>query len=119
LIANDETDLWDGGLVAPIIFDQDGGNPWGIENGVWTGTLANGMQAPAGFEVGVPMVRLGIRDAVNGSWLDSNISLNPALFSLPLYAMSDPIQAVPLPAAIYLLGAGFIGIVGLRKKIQK
>ena len=29
------------------------------------------------------------------------------------------IETVPIPAAIYLLGAGFVGLVGIRRKIKK
>jgi hypothetical protein len=39
--------------------------------------------------------------------------------TVTLYVSDFSIQAVPLPPAVWLLGSGLIGLVGLRKKLNK
>ena len=38
---------------------------------------------------------------------------------LGLYALSEPITTFPIPPALWPLGSGLFGIVGIRKKFKK
>ena len=41
-----------------------------------------------------------------------------SLEGLPNFDLDAGVRAVPIPAAIYLLGAGFVGLAGLRRKLK-
>ena len=104
--------LWDGGLDSAVGYDQHGNS---INASVWTGTTGSGFAAD----------RLGGASATFGSsfsqfgqsWMNtSNFSTSN---QLSIYAMSQELTAVPVPAAAWLFGSGLLGIVGMarRKKL--
>jgi hypothetical protein len=115
LIANDRDDMWDGDIESPVLYreNRDGtGYEW-----IWTGTTADGFPDP-GSEMGNGSPRIGWSDYKEQGWIESQYVGLPDN-NMALYALSDPITVVPLPGAIWLLGVGFVGIAGLRRKLKR
>ena len=109
LVASTLEDMWDGSINAPINIDQFGN----IYNSfVFTGTDPYGY--PHQWPITGAVVSVGYSISVATNWLYSGAFYpNDAL---PIYALSDPIAAVPLPAAIWLMGSGMIVLGVVRRK---
>ena len=101
--------LWDGGLDSAVGYDQFG-NP--ISTSVWTGTNSNG-SGSGGFQLGSSSASFGNSTAITGSWINVSTANNTSSFSI--YAMSQELTAVPVPAAAWLFGSGLLGIAGVAR----
>lgn len=102
--------LWDGGLDSAVGYDQNG-SP--TSTSVWTGTNSTGF-GDGGFRLGSSSASFGNSTATSASWI--NLSTNNNSNFLSLYAMSQELTAVPVPAAAWLFGSGLLGIVGVARR---
>ena len=126
LVANDFDDMWDETLSAILRYDQNGiyaSADYTTPQYVWSGTLSNGLKRE-GLTAGCDNVSYGKGDATNAQWIYTSYPYSG--WSAPndnqnmgLYALSDPITAVPISSAIWLFGTGLIGIVGIRRKLRQ
>jgi hypothetical protein len=115
-VANNTADLWDGEIQSNIDVDENGVvySGW-----VWTGTLANGNSDTA-YYFGASN---GNRRRGNSSsdlyeeWI-WDIAVYKS-YQYRLYAMSDVQTVVPIPGAVWLLGSGLVGLVGIRRKLRE
>lgn len=119
-IANNHDDLWDGDDLRNdygINVDENGFTV-GSNSQVWTGTRDNGMAYDTNYlGVFAGNVRYGevTYDAV--SWISAGTTGGSV--SKRLYAISAVQTVVPIPGAVWLLGSGLIGIVGIRRKLKE
>lgn len=107
-----------------INFTPDGGTSWGAPHGTTTAIT----DSVSNYQVAGDYYYQSI--TVSDIVLNSQ---NPLLARLDFATRSDftgtntkewlkaelCLQPVPLPAAIYLLGTGFMGLAGLRRKIKR
>jgi len=125
-VAADYDDLWDGSLLNPIAVSQSGIDTRFADSDwiVWTGFCYTGADADCtplyklGGNSGDP-AGTGISDRTNGTWTWANVSDNANTEIYHLYAISSPLQVVPVPAAIWLLGSGLVALLALRRKGRK
>jgi hypothetical protein len=115
LVADNATDLWDGSIQAFIQTDQFG-TIEGQDN-IWTGTATDGTESlfltlPAGLGSSNP--RTGSSGDAEAGWVD--FATEPADTSLALYAVSEELTVVPVPAAVWLFGSGLLGLVGVARR---
>ncbi len=106
LIADGNNDLWDGAINSPIDITENN-DP--INVSVWTGVF-NADGTPGSNRLGLNFPRLGSSNATNATWITENGAQPTNEFSL--YAISDPIVAVPfhtdvLPGLVALGGFAF------------
>jgi hypothetical protein len=111
LVANDNTDLWDGGIINPIMITEAGA---ALNTLVWTGTTRFGIAGP-GFPQGSPLgsvtndVIRGISSSVGPSWVDGTGTPAAALSSF--YALSGVLivpTVVPEPGTLFLFVLGLL-----------
>ena len=120
-VATGFTDFWDGTHENSIFLDQTN-NPTGPLP-AFTGTDIYGFGV-LGSELGADNIDtnfgvvVGSPHEVSGNWV--NYELRMDFLTSPIYALSSVIQvdAVPLPAAVWLFGSGLLGLIGIagRKK---
>jgi hypothetical protein len=114
-IANNNADLWDGSIIAPLNLDERGrllpyfpGAPF--LSFVWTGTNPDGTGgAVLGNSDGRYFV--GNWDLTSDLWI-SSASDNSAYFAqpLPFYAMSGVLAVVPEPTSLALAAFSLVGL---------
>jgi len=123
LIKSHQDDLWAPVWTASVDLDD-----WPInidENGetvdydtVWTGTGTDGAAYFSNYLGATNNVHYGDPSTYDGpDWISSGTTART--ISMPLYAISAVQTVVPIPGAVWLLGSGLIGIVGIRRKFKK
>ncbi len=97
LVATSNADLWDGTLVNPIEFDEQGTS---YPANIWTGTdpvFGN----PQGHRLGTPTPYLGYADNTDSSWgsgkLENVYQPDETVDPWHLYGMSGVLTVVPEP----------------------
>jgi hypothetical protein len=104
LLADDNSDLWDGDILVPFAIDEAGAvSPLSF---VWTGTTSSGVAHP--FPLGSEEPVIGTTGMTNSNWVDG-----AKLFSFlerPVYAVSDVLIVVPEPGTGLLVMTGLLGL---------
>ncbi len=112
LVANNNADLWDGTIGAPINVDENGNI--GFASDPFTGTTSSGVASanPLG-SVFPDLVDTGTASAVTAEWITATGGETPDFFTRSLYAISDVLTvqaAVPEPGTLaFLPGANRCG----------
>lgn len=121
IVASSLTDLWTNGSTNSILYEESGTPNYGD---VWTGTTPDGNADP-NVALGSPTLFSRYGFPYNAS---QNISAAPLAYTNQfiqnhLYGVSQELvvlesggvglSAVPLPAAIWLFGAGLVGLIGI------
>jgi hypothetical protein len=131
-LPTDSGDLYWGGWYGPNweLWHEQGGNggfnsaPDRGSDTYWTGSFFGGSHGECDFS-GVGISSLSLED---GSWVGWSVAAAGLEFGTPagdLWASNkqapiEPIAApVPIPAAVWLLGSGLLGLVGIRKRRMK
>jgi len=112
LVAHSFSDWWRAFHWAPIHITEKG-DP--LLYPVWTGTDTDG--TAASFPVGGGSATFGYSGSILTTWINQGAA--DAVFSYPLYALSDPITVVPLPGAVWLLGSGLSFVFLFRRKTKR
>lgn len=110
-VANDNADLWDGELLAPISVNEYGAHK---SVPVWTGTRLDGTGDP-GRTLGTKVIGYGTSDEIGYRWAwEGSYPANSGVFSY--YVMSDVLTVVPEPSTLALASAGILAIaLAIRK----
>jgi len=102
IIATTYGDLWDGGIINPIAYDQTGVQH---EKQVWTGTNLQGGISTNRY-LGTSHSYYGYNYASNGHWINgggSGPGINRSFYGIsPVLTYSDPSQVVPEPSSIVI-----------------
>ena len=124
ITAGDDLTLDASGSIAPydepfesleFWWDVDGDSFFDDASGAtptlsWSELVSLGLSAPYSGQVGVEVTYIG--DFFNGDVLSTNdIPIEPDLDTTNL-----TINAIPIPAAIWLFGSGLIGLVGIARR---
>ncbi len=116
-IANNNTDLWDGGIAQSLMVNESGGQV--SQDYAFTGSLLDGQphaRYPLGSISGAS--NLGRTDLLVG-WVDASFDSPSALHRF--YAISGELTVVPEPSTLLLVGIGatvFAGW-GLRSRSRR
>ncbi len=102
-VAASNIDLWDGGLQAPIMFNQTGASQSAVL--VWTGTKTSGARDIELF-FGDTLVITGGSGVATDLWVEGQANIQGG--DHPLYAMSGIITAVPEPSSLLMVGFGTV-----------
>ncbi len=118
-IANNNADLWDGDIAAPIVLDEFGNDiPPGFYPFVWTGTDLHGFGL-ATMGTSDPTSRVGRLGVSTAAWISGGDLSNSTDNSLGIYVISDTLVAVPEPLSFPALGLMFVGLVSLVRPTRK
>jgi hypothetical protein len=112
LLANDNSDLWDGDILVPFAIDETGAAVQ--QTFVWTGTTASGVAHPWPLGSQDPDPVIGSTGFTGSQWVTG-----ANLFSFlpqPMYAVSDVLVVVPEPGTAVLLAMGLVALGGLRRR---
>ncbi len=120
-LADDAADLWDGTIQTPFSVDQFGNTP-SESTSVWTGTQSDGaaLQPPEDFlprnALGDEQAEFGLTTQTSGQWVAFLSS--PTDMRYALYAVSEELTVIPVPAAVWLFGSGLVafGAIARRRK---
>jgi hypothetical protein len=115
-IADDAADLWNGSLLCDLDINQFGNEK---HHSVWTGTLTNGFKDEV-YPLGSVTPRRGLQPGSGAAWITNDTYDNN--WGFPMYAISEvqTVQTVvPVPAAVWILGSGLLGLVGIRRGLHK
>ncbi|MBN2294721.1 MAG: PEP-CTERM sorting domain-containing protein [Pirellulales bacterium] len=109
-IANDNGDLWDGGLLASLSITE-AGTP-SSSNNAWTGSGSDGVAGASSYlgTLSLFYADLGAPIAVNSHWIDASSAFPSG--SYPLYGMSGVLTVVPEPSTLFLVCIGATAVVG-------
>jgi hypothetical protein len=113
-VADDYADLWDGSIDNPLNLTEQGTVLSQPDAEVWTGTEATGVTS---FDaLGELQATFGLAVATDANWIQSDETFYWQ--ELHLYAISDVMTVVPLPAAAWLFASalGVVGYSGWRRK---
>ena len=119
-VADNYTDLWDGGIDRQIRRDEGGHY---LQTGYpWTGTNKNGGRRNISgtyYVLGAigGLATRGDATYSNDKWVAAEPLLSTDGFR-PLYALSGPITVVPEPATVALLSLGCIGMLLGRRRVR-
>jgi hypothetical protein len=114
LVATNGSDFYSSTRLASMAYDQFGSY---LSTQVWTGIFANG--SPANYLDAVrPATTLGQSAQLNQGWANIGDSFNN-VESRSLYALSEPIVAVPEPATVAMLGVATIALTGFSYRNRK
>jgi hypothetical protein len=103
------TGLWSGTLLHSINEDLSGQPPGSTS--IWTGTAGSGTATANPLGSQSNPVTFGITGQTTSLWVNTGTSSQPS-FSLPLYAISSDLTAVPEPSSWLTLGIG-LGVTTL------
>ena len=110
LVADNESDLWDGTLDSPIAYTQFG-DPLLVFTASGTTTAGT-----ADFPIGSPIFfTVGFAGDTGPDWIDTTEDRTQAPYSF--YAISSAITYVPEPASLVLLS--FTGLITLRRRTAR
>jgi hypothetical protein len=118
LLAVDWNQLWSALLydLTPVMYDEHGG---ALLTAVWTGSDPFGNALPGEELGGVSgMTAYGFTDFWDYCWLSCLSDYNDVYYA-SLYAMSEQLVVptpTPVPAAVWLFGSGFIGLIGIARR---
>lgn len=126
LIADDNLDLWDGGINRTLGVTELGGNR-GNQTRVWTGTEADGTAAANGHTLNSGgLVRTGNLQCADGDnglgcWITGfGSAANQTSNEFRMYAISGVLTAtVPEPSTALLMGFGLAAMGGLGNKRRR
>lgn len=104
-IADDNSDLWDGSILAPLIFTQVG-IPTTFTK-AHTGSWSDGNIVGGDGSLGKTFPAYGNPTKTNSEWISEG-QVGPSL--LPLYAMSGELTVVPEPSTVAF---GLMGLLSL------
>ncbi len=108
-IANDNADLWDGGLAAPIYFAEDGGPPPEY-NVILSGTTYAGVADAIRPLGALGNVNMADPRSALGGWIHDAAAAGST--PRPMYGMSGILKVVPEPSTLFLVCSGAIAVVG-------
>jgi len=112
LVATHNADLWDGSLLNPIVYDENG---LIHDTLVWTGTSYVGGSAVI-FALGAASCcsRIGSSSSITQLWTEWVAP--PQLETHALYAISGTLNAIPEPATGVLLAMGLAALAAPRRR---
>lgn len=113
-IASDNADLWDGFLLAPIVFDETGSL---FQEVVYTGSDAAGNTGQyGGLGSASGNVTKALSPNTGPRWIDWDIT--QLADEKHFYGMSGliTVAAVPEPASLAVFGLGIVGLVCVRRR---
>lgn len=112
-VADGYTDMWDGQISAPILYDENGDR---YNSDAWTGSWYDGTKHP-NWPVGNSNPTCGWTYHTGSYWI--NYGRHPNAWLYPLYALSEPVAVVPIPPTLWLFASGVAGIGLLRRRYRK
>jgi hypothetical protein len=120
MIADDNADLWDGGIDNPLNIDENGNVVAATQ--AWTGTTADG-SGNLSNELGSLNPITGATNLSNFFWI--TLTSHARTTSWRMYAISDTITIpggepdIPEPGQLGLIAIGIIGFGIARRRIQR
>jgi hypothetical protein len=126
LVADGTLDLFDGSLVTGIDITEKGWWRGGWD--IWTGSLSTGYRDGSNTLGPDRLVRTGNSAWTSEGWIhyetvDPDYGLRDSDTSAYLYAISEELTVVPVPAALILGATGLLsstlGLIRLRRKDQE
>ena len=116
LVATGTLDLFDGDILAPIMFTE---NVTLYSGQVWTGTNTQGRSDPL-FSLGGAIFGAsfyGYSDQFGPGWIKTGTDLQTEKY--PVYAISEELSVVPVPGALILTATGLLSMLGLKRWRRK
>jgi hypothetical protein len=107
-VADDNADLWDGTLAAPISLGENGLPP--LQPRAWTGSTKFGIKHVAFYLGATPDVFFGLSSNSFFVWMEFGVGPPDSTFTV--YAMSDELTVVPEPGTMSLGWIGATAVVG-------
>jgi hypothetical protein len=122
MIANDNTDLWDDDIGAPLNIDENGNVVAATQ--AWTGSNTDGT-GRVGQELGSPLAISGDTNLSNFFWI--TLTSHPRTTSWRMYAISETITIpggepeveISGPGHLALMAIGLVGIGITRRRIRR
>lgn len=113
-IANNNADLWDGTLLAPLGTQENGSV---VAVAVFTGTYSDGTAGGGYLCPGATGINYGYSSNIDSRWIHAGgvIWNTPRYF----YALSGELTVVPEPTTVALLGLGALCLTRLKRRTHK
>jgi len=90
------------------------------------GTIVNGMAKTSAYNLSGNIGTFNVDNVVLGNWVFGNqlaVSFTQGVDYIVTHVGTNYVvssaSAVPIPAAVWLLGSGLIGLIGLRRRMKK